>query len=109
MTTKFQEFCCCSVAKVCLTLCDPMNCSMPHFPVLYYQVKKAIFHLTFHLNELVRKEQLSSPLKGRRKGCNMTGEEISEIYNRETREKSVKSTVNSLKLLTNPQILARLI
>ena len=36
-------------------------------------------------------------------------EEICEIYNRETREKSVNPTVNSLKLLTNPQILARLI
>ncbi|KAB0377934.1 hypothetical protein FD755_009512 [Muntiacus reevesi] len=27
---------CCSVAKLCLTLCDPMNCSMPGFPVLHY-------------------------------------------------------------------------
>ena len=107
MTTL--KFCCCSVAKVCLTLCDPMTCSIPHFPVLHYQIKKAIFHLTFQLNELVREEQLGYPLKGRRKGCNMTGEEISEIYNRETREKSVKATVNSLKLLTNLQILARLI
>ena len=28
--------CCCSVAKSCLTLCIPMNCSMPGFPVLHY-------------------------------------------------------------------------
>ena len=30
--------CCCSclVAKLCSTLCDPMNGSMPVFPVLYY-------------------------------------------------------------------------
>ena len=28
--------CCCSVAKLCLTLCDPMNCSTPSFPVLYF-------------------------------------------------------------------------
>ena len=28
--------CCCSVAKLCLTLCDPMNCSTPGFPVLHY-------------------------------------------------------------------------
>ena len=27
---------CCSVDKLCLTLCDPMNCSMPGFPVLHY-------------------------------------------------------------------------
>ena len=28
--------CCCSVTKSCLTLCDPMDCSMPGFPVLHY-------------------------------------------------------------------------
>ena len=28
--------CCCSVSKSCLTLCDPMNCSMPGIPVLHY-------------------------------------------------------------------------
>ena len=27
--------CCCSIAKSCLTLCAPMNCSMPGFPVLH--------------------------------------------------------------------------
>ena len=27
---------CCSVDKSCLTLCDPMDCSMPGFPVLHY-------------------------------------------------------------------------
>ena len=26
--------CCCSVAKLCLSLCDPMDCSTPGFPVL---------------------------------------------------------------------------
>ena len=26
-------FCCCSVAKSCLTLCNPMNCSTPGLPV----------------------------------------------------------------------------
>ena len=25
--------CCCSVAQFCLTLCNPMNCSTPGFPV----------------------------------------------------------------------------
>ena len=28
--------CCCSVAKLCLTLCDPMDCSMPGFSVIHY-------------------------------------------------------------------------
>ena len=27
---------CCSVAKLCLTLCDAMDCGMPGFPVLHY-------------------------------------------------------------------------
>ena len=27
---------CCSVAQLCLTLCDPMDCSTSGFPVLYY-------------------------------------------------------------------------
>ena len=27
---------CCLVTKSCLTLCDPMDCSMPGFPVLHY-------------------------------------------------------------------------
>ena len=30
------SLCCyCSVAQLCLTLCDPMDCSMPGFPVLH--------------------------------------------------------------------------
>ena len=28
--------CCCSVTQLCLTLCDPMDCSMPGFPVLHH-------------------------------------------------------------------------
>ena len=32
----FDYCCCCSVAKLCPTLCDPMNCSMPGFLVLHY-------------------------------------------------------------------------
>ena len=29
-------FCCCSVIKLCSTLCDPMDCSIPGFPVLHH-------------------------------------------------------------------------
>ena len=32
---KIYELYCCSVAKSCLTLCDPMDCSTPGFPVLH--------------------------------------------------------------------------
>ena len=31
-----QDYYCCSVTKLCLTLCDPMSCNMPGFPVLDY-------------------------------------------------------------------------
>ena len=30
------KYSCCSVAQWCPTLCDPMDCSMPGFPVLHY-------------------------------------------------------------------------
>ena len=33
--------CCCSVAQLCLTLCEPMDCSMPDFPVPHYLPKFA--------------------------------------------------------------------
>ena len=31
-----STYCRCSVARSCPTLYDPMNCSMPDFPVLHY-------------------------------------------------------------------------
>ena len=36
---------CCSVAKSYLTPCDPMNCSMPGFPVLHYLLEFAQVHI----------------------------------------------------------------
>ena len=30
------HFCCCSVSKLCRTLCNPMDCSTPGSPVLHY-------------------------------------------------------------------------
>ena len=35
---------CCSVSKLCPTLCDPMGCSMPGFLVLYYFLELAQTH-----------------------------------------------------------------
>ena len=31
-----STFCCCSVAQPCLTLCNPMDCSTPGFPVPHH-------------------------------------------------------------------------
>ena len=37
--------CCCSVAKSCLTLCDPMDCRMPVSSVFHYLPEFARFHI----------------------------------------------------------------
>ena len=36
---------CCSVAKSCLTLCDPMDCSKPGFPILHHLPELAQTHV----------------------------------------------------------------
>ena len=36
---------CCSVAKSCSTLCNPMDCSVPGFPLLYYHPEFAGNHI----------------------------------------------------------------
>ena len=33
---SLRKSCCCSVAQTCLTLCNPMDCNIPGFPVLYH-------------------------------------------------------------------------
>ena len=40
-----SDVCWCSIAKSCLTLCDPMNCSMPGSSVLYYLLEFAQIHV----------------------------------------------------------------
>ena len=37
--------CCCSVTKLCPALCNPMDCSMPGFPVLRYLPDFAQIHV----------------------------------------------------------------
>ena len=36
-----SNICCCSVTKLCLTLCNPVDCSSPGFPVLHYLLEFA--------------------------------------------------------------------
>ena len=44
--THLTHFCCCcSVIQLCLTLCDPMDCSMPGFPVLRQLQEFAQIHV----------------------------------------------------------------
>ena len=37
--------CCCLVSQSCLPLCDPIDCSMPRFPVLHYLPEFAQTHV----------------------------------------------------------------
>ena len=41
---KYYYLHCCSVAKLCLTLCNPIDCSTPGFPVLHYLWELAQTH-----------------------------------------------------------------
>ena len=41
----FEACCSCPVAKSCLTLCDPMDCTMPGFPVLHHLPEFAQTHV----------------------------------------------------------------
>ena len=55
---EHTSFCCCSVTKSCLTLCDPMNCSIPGLPVLHYLPEFAQTHVHWVSDAI----QLSHPL-----------------------------------------------
>ena len=50
--------CCCSVIKSCLTICNPMNCTMPGFPVHHYLPEFAQTHVHWVSDAI----QLSHPL-----------------------------------------------
>ena len=40
-----RKYCCCSVAQSCLTFCDPVDCSMPGFPVPHHLPEFAHIHI----------------------------------------------------------------
>ena len=42
-TISAKQICCCSVAQLCLTLCNPMNCNTPDF--LYFTVSWSFLRL----------------------------------------------------------------
>ena len=51
----------CSVAKLCLILCDPVDCSMPGFPVLHYRFEFAQIHVHWARDAIQPSHPLSSP------------------------------------------------
>ena len=52
---------CCSVAHSCLTLCDPMYCSTPGFPVLHHLQDLAQTHVHWVSDAIQPSHPLSSP------------------------------------------------
>ena len=44
--------CCCSISKLCPTLCNPLDCNTPGFPVLHYLLGFAIF-MACHVGVLI--------------------------------------------------------
>ena len=53
--------CCYSVAKSCPTLCDPMDCSIPHFSVLHHLLEFAQTHV-YWFNDAIQQSHPLSPL-----------------------------------------------
>ena len=49
--------CGCSVTQPCPTLCNPMHCSMPGFPILHYLLEFAQTHVLRVGNPIIIKEQ----------------------------------------------------
>ena len=52
--------CCCSVAQSCPTLCDPMDCSTPGFPVLHQLPELAQTHIHWVSDAIQPSHPLSS-------------------------------------------------
>ena len=53
--------CCCSVTQSCSTLCDPMDCSKPHFTVLYDLPEIAQTHVQWGSDVIQPSHPLLSP------------------------------------------------
>ena len=59
--TQILYFCSCfSVTKWCLTVCNPMDCSIPGFPILYYLPEFAQIHVHWD-SDAIQPSHLSSP------------------------------------------------
>ena len=52
-----ENLSCCSIAKLCLTLWDPMNCSTPGFPVFHYLSE----FTQIHVHDAIQPSHLLSP------------------------------------------------
>ena len=57
---KQLNYCCCSVARLFPTFCDPVNCNMPGIPVLQYLPEFAQTHVHW-LNDAIQPSHPVSP------------------------------------------------
>ena len=53
--------CCCSVTKSCLTLCDPMDCSISGFPLLHHLLEFVQIHVQWVGDAIQPSRPLSPP------------------------------------------------
>ena len=51
----------CSVSKACLTLCNPMDCSIPGFPIFHYLLEFAQIHVHWVSDAIQPSHHLSPP------------------------------------------------
>ena len=58
---QLQVLYCCSVAQLCPTLCDPMDCRTPGFPVLHHLLELAQTHVHPVSDAIQPSHPLSSP------------------------------------------------
>ena len=56
-----RNICYCSVTQLCLTLCDPMDCSMPGFPVHNHFLELAQTNVHSVSDAIQPSHPLSSP------------------------------------------------
>ena len=58
---KKRAVCCCSVTKLCLTRCNPKDCSMPGFPVPHHHSEFAQVHVHW-ISDAIQPSHSLSPL-----------------------------------------------
>ena len=59
--TFTEDFCCCTVTKSCLTLCDPTDCSTPDFSILHCLLEFAQTHVYWVSNAIQPSHLLPLP------------------------------------------------
>ena len=60
-TWEAYIYCCCSVAKSCPTLCNPMDCNTPGIPILHHLLELAQTHIHWVSDAIQTSHPLSAP------------------------------------------------